>query len=505
MSDDVFAKEQTFSPISLLGQGTFFQLLARVSMVLSNSAMHLILGRMLGPARYGLIGTVLSVLTIQRTAVVNVSRQVISKYVAEANVSVDTVRRWAVIVQSSLTLSLALIYFLLADVLARLLGDSRLGFYFRVSAPFLPLVGWYAIQLATLNGIKCFVEQSLTIIIYNVVRLVSALGFIFLITAVEPETGVIWAFMLAPFIASGAAQGFYTRHRPTLGESSGAIGQRRKDIAKFVLDILFSAVALTLLMNAGQVIVKMTADDPVQVGYYTAANSVGLLPYMLLLSFADVIIPISVHSRQSTGITGVGAVVNRTWQYMLWVSLLILALVGSTATSLITWFYGSDYAPAAALLFWACAAFSLLALFVMFNNAIAAMYDSRFVLRSSLGTTIGTMLLGVFGAYWGAGKGFLIAMTACLIAVLSVYLTYLKQQGTALNLRQLGWPILCAILVAMLAALIRPKAEALIVVYVLLSIGYVAVLWLAGAINRQEKQAIVQLVKNSLRSAQKIQ
>ncbi|MDY6912493.1 MAG: hypothetical protein SVM79_09070, partial [Chloroflexota bacterium] len=75
---------------------------------------------------------------------------------------------------------------------------------------------------------------------------------------------------------------------------------------------------------------------------------------------------------------------------------------------------------------------------------------------------------------------------------------YLKQYGNALEMRQLGWPILAAVLISIPAILIRPQGEMLIVVYTVLSVLYVAFLWLVGTIEYQEKQIITQFARNIL-------
>jgi O-antigen/teichoic acid export membrane protein len=499
LGQEVTPADGEISPVALLGRGAFYQLLARISMILSSYAVHLVLGRVLGPARYGTIGTLLSTLTILRTVVVNVTRQVVSKTVADASMPVDSIRRWSAGIQSVGTISIALVYFLLAGQFARLLRDPALEFYFKVSAPFIPLVGWYAIQLATLNGIGRFAEQGLTIIVYNTARLVFALGYVWIFSSIDHETSAILGFMTAPLVASVVAQRLYTRHLPKQeGHSDGHATDVGKTSARFIFDVFFAALGTTLLLNSGQLIVKRFGSSPDQVGYYTAANAIGLMPYVLLLAFSDVIIPVVVRAQRSTGITGAGNIIIRTWQYMAWVSCLILALVGSTATSLVTWTYTPEYAPAASLVLMSCVAFSLLAMFVMLSNAITATYSSRFVLFASIGVTCGTVLFGVWGARLAGARGFLIAMIVSLVTVLAVYMVYLHNRGSSLDLSGLRWPIVGAALVAAVAVLIRPERGMLVLAYLVLSAAYMALLWFLGTINRQEKQAVISFARRML-------
>jgi O-antigen/teichoic acid export membrane protein len=484
---------------SRLGQGASFQLFARITMVAANYVIHVALARTLGPARYGTIGAVLSVLTIQRMVVVNVTRQIVSKFVSESTYAICRIKRWSLVVQSVFTFALALVCFGLAGPLARWLGDPALKLYLRVSVPFVPLVGWYAIQLAALNGSQRFAEQAVTIMVYNIVRVGGTLGYVYLLPGLGREMGAILGFITAPLVALLFAGSFGPWRRPVSrlqGEASAVIA--RGETARFALDILLSALGLTLLLNLGQLLVKAFGSDPSEAGHYTAANAVGIMSYTMLLAFSDVIIPVAIRANDLPEGNGAVDIIVRTWEYMLWCAFLVLALVGSTAAALITWIYGSDYMAAAPLVFWCCVALSLLAMFVMLSNAVAAVYSSHLVLLCTTGALSGTVLLGVAGTTLAGASGFLYAMTASLVAALAVYAWYLRKMGGVLHLSRLGWPILGAIAIAVSAALVRPRGGMLIPVYGVFSAGYLAFLWSVGTIQPQEKQALALFVGNTL-------
>jgi O-antigen/teichoic acid export membrane protein len=489
--------------LASLGRGTFFLLSSRISMIVASYLIHLILGRTLGPARYGTVGTVLAILTAQRTIVGNVTNQVVSKYLAETLYPIDKVRLWSLIVQSIATWSIALAYYLLADPFARLINDPVLGLCLRASTLFVPLAGWYAVQTSTLNGLRLFAKQGVTIIVYNFFRVTLVLGNLYLFTSAPiQEVGVMLGLTLSPLIAGTVAQAFYARHynhsikRRKIKRTSII---NRKQIALFVLHVLSSALGITILLNSGQLIVKILSSDPAQAGYYTAASTFGLAAHAVLLAFADVIVPISVHTRQMNGITAASTMITRTGEYMLWIMFLILALLGASASALVTWVYRSEFLPAAQLIPWSCTAFSLLSIYILLSNSIATTFSSRIVAVTSIGVVLGTIILGITGVRLGQARGFLFAITVVLSVALIVYRVYLQKLEGHLSIYTLRWPVICAFLVALTTWLLHPQKEMLLLTYITLSTVYFLALWFTGTINQEEKQVVLHYGRNALR------
>ena len=63
-------------------KGLFFHLIAKVVFVLSTYGVHLYLGKHLTPEEYGMIGVVISIITVNYNFLSNGTRQAISKLLA---------------------------------------------------------------------------------------------------------------------------------------------------------------------------------------------------------------------------------------------------------------------------------------------------------------------------------------------------------------------------------------------------------------------------------------
>ena len=142
-------------------KGTLYNFSARFLFILSGFLIHIILGRTLGPEKYGLFGIVIGLFNFWLIFLSNGLRQAISKYIAEfRNLSLVILKK-AFYFQIGFSFFITVFFFLSADKIALFLGNSNLTGYFRFSSLILPFCSVYFVVLGKLNGEKRFGREAL--------------------------------------------------------------------------------------------------------------------------------------------------------------------------------------------------------------------------------------------------------------------------------------------------------------------------------------------------------
>lgn len=183
--------------MSSLLRASIWLTLAELTFNLSGYVIHSFLGRFLGPAEYGRFSLVITLTTM---IVILIGRGVpiaMSKYLSEFlddKGQALTIRRRAAFIQFILVATITLIYFFLAPVFAKLLGDETLTPLFRISSLIIPTFALASFYIYYFNGLQEFGKQS----ILKFVRSIAKVGFILGLGYYFKTTGAIIGQALAP-------------------------------------------------------------------------------------------------------------------------------------------------------------------------------------------------------------------------------------------------------------------------------------------------------------------
>jgi stage V sporulation protein B len=351
-----------------------YQTAAKASFVAGGYAVHLGMGKHLGPAAYGTIGIILSITNILRILIMNGMRQAVSRLTAVSEVSAASeIRHKALQAQSVFVTVVTLIYLALVSPLSQWLGDETLVPYLRLAALFIPLAGFYVIYLSSLNGLREFDKQAGIIILYNVVRVLGSLGLVLLGFHVY---GAVIGLLLAP-LAALVAGWLVTRdldtkrtrrqHTPVLDNSHTAT------LVRFGVPMLFYAVGTSVLLNLSLFLVKRTLSGETAAGIYAAAMALSQSLYYMAQVFVEILFPSvgAISSRLDRK-----EVVNyiRRWLRLATMALFLGSMLLSTgAYEIVKWTYDTNYTAAAGPLAWLSWGMCFYALFVILTNIIAAL------------------------------------------------------------------------------------------------------------------------------------
>jgi O-antigen/teichoic acid export membrane protein len=401
------------------GRDVLYQTAAKASFVVGGYAVHLGLGRYLGPVAYGTIGIVLSVTGIMRIFVMNGVRQAVSRLTAVSDVpTAGLIRHKALQAQAILVTAVTSIYLALVSPIGRWLGDETLVPYLRLAALFIPLAGFYVVYLSSLNGLREFGKQASVIISYSVVRVLGSLGLVLLGFHLY---GAVIGLLLAPLVALTTGW-LFARHLGARQNGKPLTGSQTADLIRFAVPMLLYAVGTSILLNLDLFLVKRLLLNETAAGLYSAGMALSQGLYYMAQVFVEILFPTVGAISSRLGRDETAAYVRR------WLRLVIMAilagamLLSSGAREVIGWTYASGYSDVAGPLGWLSWGMGFYALFVILTNIIAALGSPwaatglalglvpvsallnaylipRLDLTGAAMATTATLLLGTFGGW----------------------------------------------------------------------------------------------------------
>ena len=329
-----------------------------------NYIFYFYIAKVLGPEKYSVFGTLLSIYFVI-FFLTNIMNYIVIEYVSyfKAKTQYDKIRRLFDILVKSVAVSGFLIF------MAMLAFSSRLKLYIghESATPiiFLGLFLWSYIVLTTLfgmlNGMQKFLSLGMSRVVDGFFTLV--FGIIFLSIGMEVSGGMLALFFAAlltvPFAIVPLR--FLFNIQPT---KIGDVG-----ILQYVLKALLPSLFVAIMLNVDVILVKILFDS-LDAGYFAAASLMGKIVFFVSTGMLTVIFPkaAELHSNGEdtspllryglvyTGILGFG------------VSLLYLLFPGIFAHVL----FGREYQIAGLIGLYALSVtfLSLTNVFVMYNMAI---------------------------------------------------------------------------------------------------------------------------------------
>ena len=468
-----------------LGAGTVYNLVARFAFVLSGYGIHIGLARVLGPDYYGVVGLLLSLVTIASVLVMNGARQAISKFTAEDERLATAIRGAALRVQGLFSISVAALMLVGAGLLAGLWRDPELAPYIRLAAPIVPLMALQSVYLASLNGLRAFGRQAAVTILYSGGRVVLALAGAWL----WGLPGAVAGLVAGPLVAVAVAR-LLLPATPRQGRFPA------RDILAFSVPMIVFSVAATVLTYLDLYFVQACLGQGSHVGYYTSAATVARVPYYALLALTDTLAPVTSRLVGQGERERARLKITTGLRYGLMLLLPAGALVSATARPLLGLVYSRPYAAAGgalAVLIWGQIAFA-------FFSVLTALLAAEG--RPGRAMTLGLALLPVSAALnavlvprWGL-VGAAWATTATTLLGLALSLVVVQRDfGPTVRARSLLSIGAVALVCGALAACWRPHGVMLPVAYAVLLGAGVLLLWLARELGRDDLERLWALVR----------
>lgn len=374
--------------------------IAQAVVLLLGYVTHLWIGRVLGPAAYGVYGVVLSIQTIIGLLITLGVPAAVSRFVAQREQSAQPILKQLLLVQAGTAASIALGTVAISPLIVRLLRDASLLPYLWIVAAVVFFQAFYPIYVQFLSGAHRFNRQAALTSLYAVAKLAGAITLIYTFGVFGALTG----FAVGGFIA--AIIGFiWTRniggHEPYRIPA--------KELLSFAGAYVLMMVGLQILQSLDLFMVKSILRDDTATGYYNAAVTLSRIPYFLLQGLSFILLP-SISALTKTGETHdeAASFVRDVIRYLIALIVPSIALAAATSRELVSLFYSRTFAPAAPLLTVLIIGLGALAFFLLLANIVAGAGKTKIPLYLSAGMILisfssGLFLItryGLLGAAW---------------------------------------------------------------------------------------------------------
>ena len=362
--------------------------IAQAIVLLLGYVTHLWIGRVLGPAPYGIYGIVLSVQTILGLFITLGVPAAVSRFIAQHEEHSQAILSQTIKVQAAIATIIALITLLLAPLLSYILGDWSLVPYLAFVAPIIFCQALYPIYTQFLSGLHRFHKQAALTTIYAVAKLAGAIGFIYLFHLY----GALFGFALGGIVA-GIVGWTWTR----------SIGKKTnftlviKDLLEFAGLYVLVLAGLQVLMSLDLLMVKALLKNDVITGYYNAASTLARIPYFLLQGLSFILLP-SVSALTKTGAdhTKAAIFIRDTLRYLIALIIPSVALAAATSQELVALFFSREFLPSAQALTILMVGLGALAFYLLLANIAAGAGKAKFTLTITAGMILVSALIGSF-------------------------------------------------------------------------------------------------------------
>ena len=192
------------------------------------------------------------------------------------------------------------------------------------------------------------VQSKYTVWSSNIALILIATVKIVLVFIKAPLIAFAWAFLGQAMVFSFTLLAFYRFSGQLLSRWRVSITQAKK-LLKNCWPLVISAIAITVYMNIGQVMLKNMVDEQ-ELGIYAAAAKISNLWYFVPAAIASSVYPGIVRSRENSSWEVHGKRIQLFYDIMAGISYVIVVPLVLLAPMVVEFLFGMDYANAGPIL-----------------------------------------------------------------------------------------------------------------------------------------------------------
>lgn len=250
-----------------------------------NYVYHFLVGRLLGPADYGILGAFFSIIYIL-FAPVNTIQTTLAKFTADFIVKNETgkvvhLHNRALKLMVYVSLAIFLIFFVFSPQIGKFLLIDNINYVRLFSTVFL-IVFVTAVSRGFLQGLQKFKILSATLIIEGCIKLGLAISLIYLSFNLYGALTAISIALLVSFLFA-----FYSLKKILPKET---VQFDSKPIYTYALPVLITMTVITAMYTVDVILVKHFFE-PITAGLYAAASLLGKIIFFASYSFSWVMFP----------------------------------------------------------------------------------------------------------------------------------------------------------------------------------------------------------------------
>jgi O-antigen/teichoic acid export membrane protein len=460
---------------------------AEILFYISGFIVHAAAGRILGPSEYGIYGLIIT-LTILITSLVGNGIPIAMSKFLSADLKnkpelIPAIKRTGAIAQFILMSIVTAIFFFGAPLIATLLNDPSLTHLLRISSFIIPCYAADAYYFYYYTGIHQFNMQSLLKSLRAVLRVAIIVGLGYFLSLEGFITGYIWVPLSVFLIAIVIDKIKYTKIFPKTSHIKFPV----KKLLTYALPITGFLILYQSMISLNLFVVKAALHDDYLTGLFNGAFTISQIPNYLFYALTIVLLPVVSHSAANEHKQKTTDTITKALRMMTLLLLPMIALIIGYARPLMTFFYGSQYAPGATALQFMAFGVGLLTLFYVMSFAFQGAGLVRVPLRIAffgmlMNAILNFMLIKNLGMI---GSGVATSITAIFVTIL-LFFALKKEFDVSLKLSTLSKMFFASILIYGLSFILPGQHLLFILSGGILFLLYFAILYMLKELTRDD-------------------
>jgi stage V sporulation protein B len=399
-----------------MGKNTLYMIFAQILFIASGYGIHVGIGRILGPERYGEFGVILSLLAVLEIFLVSGLCDSVTKFTAEYPERSSAIRKQGLKIEAIAGCLVFLFVFLASQPIAAAFHNVHLSQPLRLSAFLVPLIALYSVYLGSLGGQGMFGKRAIAMSVQSLSKVGGVFVFILLGFGIQ---GAVGGYVLAYGLALLTAFLFTRKGPPESPTFSSA------RLISFAVPLIFFSGAVSLLMNLDMIFVKSLIQESPSAGFYTAAVALTRAPFQIFSAFAITMLPAISRSTASRNLSQGSGYILKSVKAILVLLAPVAFFVAGSSGEIIRLIYSSKYLAAARPLGVLVFGITFLSLFSLLAAVITGSGRPRIPMAVAcslvpLDLVLNVLLIPRFGLEGAAAATTLTCLTGLVIHALYV-------------------------------------------------------------------------------------
>ncbi|MDQ1284060.1 MAG: Polysacc synt protein [Patescibacteria group bacterium] len=502
---------------STLAKSAILVTISEIVFNVTSFLVHVVVGRILGPADYGRFGLVVTLTTMVIILIGNGIPTAMSKYLSEIFETqpalIKVIKRQAIILQSILIGAITLIFFFSAPLIAKILGDPTLTPLFRLSTLIIPAFAAASFYFSYYTGLHKFGVQSFLKISRSLFRVIFIISLAFFFRLEGSVMGYIAAPLAVFLLAAGIDR--FKISKELQPAPVGAIHESPlQDVAQSSFDwkklisyawqIIVFFLAYELLISIDLYLVKGIIQNDYLTGVYNASLTLGRFPYYLFYALTVILLPVVSKTTSENNHKDTHKVISQSLRLMLVLLSPIVVLMSVYSLPLIKLFYGQNFLEAAVPMSILVFGVGFLTIFYVMSFVMNGAGHTKIPMWiATFGLVANTVLNYILIKQYGI-VGSAIATTAVSFLIMLVMLYYIgKYFGVLVGFKSLT-KIIFASGAIYAASLFSPADNYIFILWSLIfTLAYFSILFAAGEIKKEDLMFLKKSILSKSKSKKK--
>ena len=314
--------------------------------------IHSALGRILTPSDYGRYSLVITLTTMIVILIGNGIPTAMSKYLSEIIESdpaqIRPIKRKTMKMQFLLIASVTVVFFVLAPVIAYLLGDLTLTPLFQFSAFIIPAFAAASFYFYFYTGLHFFRLQAVLKTTRTLARVIFIIGLAYFFGVRGAISGYIVAPLFVFAIALICDMILTHRYFPTTKNNSLSTTKTfsAKTILNYAWPLTLFLLFYELISTIDLYFIKSLLHSDHLTGIYNAALTAGRIPYFLFYALTIILLPAISKTTAERNKKETTNLINKSLRLMIFVLFPLVTLLALYSKQSILLIYGKEYLEA---------------------------------------------------------------------------------------------------------------------------------------------------------------